>query len=200
MAWLLWVLSKEVPSLSYIAVLSGFLLVAFGLWIFGRWGTPIRPKFTRFVSRFCALLFIGGGVLVLAASVDQRVVQWLHKAIPERPMIQWQPYSKSARDAEMRKGNMVFVAVDARWCLTCQTNKLSFLSKKVVKAFKNHHIVAMEADWTDGDPEITAELRTLGRNGVPVYAIYQKGRTPSLLPELVTPDIIVQSIESCAKK
>ena len=58
----------------------------------------------------------------------------------------------------------------------------------------------MEADWTDGDPEITAELRTLGRNGVPVYAIYQKGRAPSLLPELVTPDIIVQSIESCAKK
>ena len=200
MAWLLWVLSKEVPSLSCIAVLSGFLLVAFGLWIFGRWGTPIQPKVTRFVSRFCALLIVGGGVLVLAASIDQRLVQWLHRTIPERPTIQWQPYSKAARDAEVHKGNMVFVSFDARWCLTCQTNKLSFLPKKVVKAFKSHHIVAMEADWTDGDPEITAELRALGRNGVPVYAIYQKGREPTLLPGLITPDIIVQAIEGCAKK
>ena len=200
MAWLLWVLSKQVPTLSCIAVLSGLLLLSFGLWILGRWGTPIHSKATRIVSRAIALLFLGGSAFVLAASIDQRAVQWFYRVIPERPMIQWQPYSKAVRDAEVQKGNTVFVAFSARWCLTCQTNKLSFLPKKVIKAFKSRRIVAMEADWTGGDPEITAELRALKRNGVPVYAIYQKGRAPTLLPELVTPDIIIQSIEECAKK
>ena len=196
MVWLLWVLSEEVPSLPYVTVLSGFLLVAFGLWILGRWGTPVRPRGTRVVCRLFSLFFIAGGGLVLASSIDQYVAQWIHTTIPERPGIQWHPYSKSLLDSEVRKGNTVFVAFSARWCLTCQTNKLSFLSEKAVDVFAKHHIVALEADWTNGDPEITAELRSLKRNGVPVYAIFKKGCPPTLLPELVTPDIIVQAIEA----
>jgi thiol:disulfide interchange protein len=199
-AWLLWVLSDEIPSMSFVAVFSGLLLIAFGLWIFGRWGTPVRSKFTRAVGRACTLLFVAAGVLVLAASIDQRVVRWISAVIPERPTIQWQPYSKSLRDEEVEKGNTVFVAFSARWCLTCQTNKLAFLSARVAESFKAHHIVAMMADWTNGDPEITAELRALGRNGVPVYVLYKQGRPPFLLPELATPDSIVQSVETMAEE
>lgn len=199
MVWLLWVLNSEIPSLSCVVVLTGFLLVAFGLWIFGQWGTPVRSRFTRIVGRLFALFFALCGLLILAASVDQRVAQWIQSTVPERPAIQWQPYSKSLSNEEVEKGNTVFVAFSAKWCLTCQTNKLSFLSEKVVDAFKDHHIVALEADWTNGDERITAELRSLGRNGVPVYAIYKKGRDPVVLPELVTPDIIIQSLETSSQ-
>ena len=199
-AWLLWVLNAEIPSLSFVAVFSGLLLVAFGLWIFGRWGTPVRPMITRVIGRVLALLMVSCGVVVLAGSIDQKIVRWISSALPEQPSIEWQPYSKAVRDEEVENGKTVFVAFSARWCLTCQTNSLSFLPKKVAEAFKTRHIVAMKADWTNGDPEITAELRALGRNGVPVYAFYRKGHPPYLLPELVTPEIIIQSVETVAEE
>ena len=199
-AWLLWVLNEEVSSLSFVAVLSGFLAIAFGLWIYGRWGTPVRSMVTRVIGRACSLLFLAIGIVVLAASIDQRIGMWIQDTLPKRPTIEWQPYSTELRDGEVEKGNTVFVAFSARWCLTCQTNAVSFLPEKVEEAFKSHHIVALKADWTNGDPKITAELRALGRNGVPVYALYKKGRPPYLLPELVTPDIIVQSIQNVAEE
>jgi thiol:disulfide interchange protein DsbD len=199
-AWLLWVLNAEIPSLSFVAIFSGLLLTAFGLWIFGRWGTPVRSIVTRSVGRALALLFVAGGIVILAGSIDQRIVSWLSTTIPEQSSIQWKPYSKAIRDEEVENGKTVFVDFSARWCLTCQTNKIAFLPAKVVEAFNSHHIVTLMADWTNGDPEITAELRALGRNGVPVYAFYRKGHPPYLLPELVTPEIIIQSVETVAKE
>ena len=40
------------------------------------------------------------------------------------------------------------------------------------------------ADWTRRDPAITQALASLGRNGVPVYAIYRPGQAPRVLSEL----------------
>jgi thiol:disulfide interchange protein len=44
--------------------------------------------------------------------------------------------------------------------------------------------VLMRADWTRRDPAITQALTSLGRSGVPVYALYAPGQPPVLLSEL----------------
>jgi thiol:disulfide interchange protein len=45
----------------------------------------------------------------------------------------------------------------------------------------------LRADWTRRDAAITAELRRLGRSGVPVYALYAPGTTaPKLLGEVLS--------------
>jgi thiol:disulfide interchange protein DsbD len=193
-AWLLWVLDAEVPSLSLSIIASGLIVLAFGLWIFGHWGNPVRSIFCRFAGRLFALMFVLAGVFILIASIDNRIMPWVLKVLPEQKTIQWETFSKERLEQELAKGNTVFVEFSAKWCLTCQTNKLSFVSHKVVEAFTTHHIVALEADWTNGDPRITAMLRSLGRNGVPVYAIFKSGKEPMLLPEIVTPDIIVNAV------
>ena len=65
-----------------------------------------------------------------------------------------------------------------------------------MKAFAAHGVTAFKADWTRQDPRITAELATLGRNAVPVYAIYMPGgEAPHLLPELLTPSLVLAEIE-----
>jgi thiol:disulfide interchange protein len=46
----------------------------------------------------------------------------------------------------------------------------------------------LRADWTRRDPAITAALAKLGRNGVPVYVIYQPGRAPVVLSEILGVD------------
>jgi thiol:disulfide interchange protein DsbD len=51
-------------------------------------------------------------------------------------------------------------------------------------------VVLMRADWTRRNPEITAALARLGRNGVPVYALMRPGQEPLLLPEVLTSGLV----------
>jgi thiol:disulfide interchange protein DsbD len=44
----------------------------------------------------------------------------------------------------------------------------------------------LRADWTRRDSAITAALAQLGRNGVPVYVLYQAGRAPVVLSEILS--------------
>jgi thiol:disulfide interchange protein DsbD len=65
----------------------------------------------------------------------------------------------------------------------------------VVKAFATHGLTPLKADWTRRDPRITAELALLGRNAIPVYAIYLPGgEAPRLLPEVLTPSIVLGEV------
>jgi len=62
-------------------------------------------------------------------------------------------------------------------------------------AFAERGIVPLKADWTNQDPRITETLAALGRNAVPVYALYSPGQnTPTLLPELLTPSLVLEQI------
>jgi len=55
--------------------------------------------------------------------------------------------------------------------------------------------VTLKADWTRQDPRITATLAQLGRNAVPVYALYVPGEDkPRLLPEVLTPSLVLAEI------
>jgi thiol:disulfide interchange protein len=48
-------------------------------------------------------------------------------------------------------------------------------------------VALLRADWTRRDATISNELSRLGRNGVPVYAVYRPGQAqPTLLPELLS--------------
>ncbi|HUR56137.1 MAG TPA: hypothetical protein VM029_00400, partial [Opitutaceae bacterium] len=49
--------------------------------------------------------------------------------------------------------------------------------------------------WTRQDPRITAALSALGRNAVPVYALYIPGEAnPRLLPEVLTPSVVLEAL------
>jgi thiol:disulfide interchange protein DsbD len=53
-------------------------------------------------------------------------------------------------------------------------------------------IVTLRADWTRQDPRITRTLAGLGRNAVPVYALYVPGESaPRLLPEVLTASLVL---------
>jgi thiol:disulfide interchange protein DsbD len=93
-------------------------------------------------------------------------------------------------------GQPVFVDFTAGWCLSCQVNERVALNRpEVMRAFGEKDVVLFKADWTREDPAITQELTTLGRSGVPVYALYAPGQTtPTLLPQVLTPSIVLDAI------
>ena len=103
----------------------------------------------------------------------------------------WQPYSDAAVAAHLAAGRTVFVDFTAAWCVSCQVNKRLVLDQpSTLAGFDAAGIVLMRADWTRRNPEITAALARLGRNGVPVYALMRPGQEPLLLPEVLTSGLV----------
>jgi len=103
------------------------------------------------------------------------------------PQDAWQAWSEERVAGLVAQGKPVFVDFTAAWCVTCQVNKQLVLSRpETERAFAEKGVALLRADWTRQNPDITRALAALGRNGVPVYALYRQGREPKLLPEILT--------------
>jgi thiol:disulfide interchange protein len=186
--WLAWVfgsLYSGAPGSgsNHIArLLWCFLVLAIAGWTLGRWPA-------RWTSSIVAI------VLCLAA-ISIPLTE------PRKDALTWQPYSQATLDQARKDGHPVFIDFTAAWCLSCQVNeKVVLQSKDVVQALADHKFVMLRADWTEYDPEITKELQSIGRSGVPTYVIYPaKLDSPAdVLPELLTKSIVLDGIASDTK-
>lgn len=107
----------------------------------------------------------------------------------------WTPFDAAKLDALRREGKPVFVNFTAAWCVTCLVNeKMVLRGDAVWAAMKKKGIVAMKADWTRRDSAITRALAALGRNGVPVYALYSSTGEPVLLPQILTEQAVLAEL------
>lgn len=183
LAWLFGRLYSPASSLDHMAyLLVGFLLVAIAGWTLARWPA-------RWGSAIAAVL-LGG--LAIATSLYS----------PKDTTLVWQPYSQQALDQARAAGHPVFIDFTAAWCLSCQVNeRLVLRSADVQHELAEHKLTLLKADWTQYDPEITKELASLNRSGVPTYVIYPSSRTApaDVLPELLTKDLVLSAINRDAR-
>ena len=191
--WLVWVLDAETENLSNLLLLLSLFTIAFGVWIYGNWGGYDREKRCRLIAKVTALFFVLIGSWLLLSHVHKERLS----AKTEVVSGDWENFSLTRLEELVSSGKPVFVDVTAKWCLTCQTNAIVLESNRVKEAFKSYGVVKMKADWTTNDETITRYIRSLGRNGVPVYALYsgQPGAKPVVLPEVITPDMVIEAIK-----
>jgi len=74
-------------------------------------------------------------------------------------------------------------------------------SAKVRERFEALGIVPMKADWTSRDESITRALAMYGRSSIPLYVLYGPAAAapPVLLPEVLTPEIVLNTVEKVFK-
>ncbi len=142
------------------------------------------------------------GVAVLAAALAAGVAAQGTPTVPGTASrgdhaIAWAPFAPEQVAALVGEGRTVVVDITAAWCVTCQVNEArTFGDPAVVAALKEPGVVAMRGDWTRPDNAISAFLAQHDRYGIPFNAVYGPRRPEGVvLPELLTPDTLLQALE-----
>lgn len=180
--WLLWVLARQAGPDALARALTGGVLLGLAGWFYraaqeGRLGHAAR------IGLFAGVT----GALALVPLPRAEDGATLHA-------VNW---SESTLSAALSDGRPVFVNFTADWCITCKVNERAAIERRrVATYFKRHDVLYLKGDWSRSDPLITRELARYERSGVPLYLVFRAGQTtPVLLPQVLTPEIILSAFD-----
>jgi thiol:disulfide interchange protein DsbD len=180
--YLLWIYGGLIDLENLLDPLLGLSCIAIAAWIHGRWNLPHRKKNVRLAALAFTAAFAAAGFLL---------------AKPPKPSaLEWQPWSAETQQQLLDDGTPVYIDFTAKWCATCQVNKKRAYTAEVIELMKEKGVVALKADKTKPDPEIEKALREYGRSAIPVNVLLAPGRVPVVLPELLSPDDVIEALES----
>lgn len=195
-AYLLWVLAGQLTPqggfspYALLHVLFAMVILALGLYAFGRWGAFHRPKPIRFTAYVATASLIAASLLYgLPNPSDETAAA---------SQVQWEEWEPGKATELARSGKTVYVDFTARWCVTCQTNKATVFSSNKVRDFvSDPDVVLLKADWTSQDDRISQALAAFDRSAVPFNLVYhpEDPENPLVLPEILTAGIVLRAFQ-----
>ena len=185
--WLVWLFGRLLDLDAAALLLLALVAVGLAAWAWGRSARLRTSGRARLAGQTVALASALGAVALVGTAMAPAHDEWV-------------PFDAAAVAALVADGEPVFVDVTASWCLSCQVNKQTTLTTDAVRqAFDDAGVTTVRADWTDQDPAISAFLDRFGRTGVPLYVFYPgDGAEPVLLPEVLTPGIVLDALAAAA--
>jgi thiol:disulfide interchange protein DsbD len=193
-AWLVWVVSRQVGPEGVALVLAGLVLIAFAAWLHHgaraastRWRRVAIPLALACVAAAVAVGPVAGGSLSASTAAS-----WAPAGA------RWEPFTPKRLAALRAQGTPVFVNFTAAWCITCLVNeRVALQSPAVAEAFARKGVVYLKADWTSKSPEIAALLESFGRSGVPLYVVYGRSAagSPQVLPQILSETGLIEAID-----
>ncbi len=188
LAWLLWTLSATNGTA------AAYTLV----FIFGAMGIALYLKYRSVIGSavtWALILFLSG--------VSFAVPYYYGTTAYEKDLsgTSWVKFDEEKIAGFVNESKTVFVDVTADWCLTCKANELFVLkTQEVEELLKRDNTVAMVADWTNGDKNITAFLRRFGKYGVPFYVVFSPKHPDGVtLSEVLTVEGVKKALTTTEK-
>lgn len=190
--WLIWVFGQQVGVDALAQLLVGLLLFSIGIWIIHRWNAINISFMFRIISRLVVTVLIVGGFLFSIAVQPAEP----GGSVSNSYGMEWENFSAELVDDYREQDRIVFIDFTAAWCITCKANeRIIFSSSEVKQRFSDLDVVMVKADWTNRNPEITRALESYGRNGVPLYVLYNGSESePVILPEILSPRIVLDAL------
>lgn len=180
--WLTAQLGGKGFAMFALVMTFGIILALFIVGKLQRAGKMAWPAFALVAAPF--LVF---GAVALPNSFER----------PSRDASAWllaaQEFSPEALAEARASGQPVFLWFTADWCVTCKVNESVAIEREATAAaFEQAGVIAMVGDWTVRDEAITEFLTQQGAAGVPLYLWYEPGAEPEQLPQVLTPDMLVE--------
>ncbi len=180
--WLTAQLGGKGFALFALVLTFGVVLALFVVGKLQRSGKMAWPAFALIAAPFVVF-----GAIALPASFER----------PDRDasasLLAAEEFSVQALAKARSSGQPVFLWFTADWCVTCKVNESVAIEREATKeAFEQAGVIAMVGDWTLRDEEITQFLTDQGAAGVPLYLWYEPGNEAEQLPQVLTPDMLVE--------
>ena len=177
-----WVLSRQAGTGGLLIGVAALFILALCLWLIGR--RQHRAK--------RAWPLIGPALVGAVAALLLLPVVGAPTAASEELVAGAEPFSEARLAALQAQQKPVFVYFTADWCVTCKVNEKAAIEQaSVARAFAKAGVKVLVGDWTNGDPAITRFLEAHGRSGVPLYLYYAPGKSVQVLPQLLTPSLLI---------
>ena len=184
LGWLVW----RIGGWEYLALVLVLAAIALGGLLLA--GRIQRRAHGGALAVFAALV----AVLVLGTALLPRPEA---QAATEESLLDPLDYSEAALAEARASGRPVFVWFTADWCVTCKVNEGVAIEREATRAaFAEAGVVAMRGDWTQPDEEISRMLTQQGAAGVPLYLWYAPGGEAEQLPQVLTPDLLVEKAQA----
>ena len=193
--WLFYVLSSQVSPEQLAAIQIGLLAIALFTWLQHRVAAGRAGRGLAVAGLVAAVAV----TLLAATGAPGRAETRTASAQKPAGLISWVEWDLTKAESLAAEGQLVFVDVTADWCFTCKVNERLILdTPEVAKAFKEHAVVPMKADWTNQNKEIAAFLAKHGRYGIPFYLLYRPGKDPHVFSELPSKAALVAVVREAA--
>jgi thiol:disulfide interchange protein/DsbC/DsbD-like thiol-disulfide interchange protein len=199
--WLLSVVGSQLGAEGVVATVALLLGVAVSAWVIGNYIT-YSSRTTRKVAVWSValLLTLSSYYVTFERWLDWRTVKTV-AATTSSQSGHWLAFSPETVEKHVRSGKPVFIDFTADWCFTCKVTERTVLETDAVQnKIKELGIVTVKADWTNRNDDITQLLKKFGRSGVPLYVVFPANKLsePIILPEVITPELLINAFEKAA--
>lgn len=180
--WLLWVYVNQTNSLSQALLLTGLLLFSLFVWLLSK----TEAKASKGILALC-----------LIASVVLPVTSQQSQPRQRENAENSQAYSLERLSALKADEQVVLVNMTADWCITCKVNEqVAFQSPEVRGMLARENVHYLVGDWTNKNTVILNYLNQYQRAGVPLYVVYAGTQSEQVLPQILTPDTVVDALQT----
>ena len=186
--WLLSILYLQIPLNTFLMILG--ILPVFILWI------GVQKILSNSIKKLFANVVFVTSLVTFCAIV--MIFRPSFKSPPIKATIlnsSWQSFDENKIQHDRMQGKNVFVALGAKWCLTCQWNERIFKKKAFQDWVKQYKIQLYYGDWTNKTDSITSFLESHSRQGVPFYVFYKGKENRFIFSAFLTEESFLKKLE-----